>query len=90
MPIKLGGEKMFLKHKKTDELIEVMRIEDLYDPNLGEIMGRSHSGEEMQDPMIYIKTDLAFPSGETLPQCWLDVNYRMHPVSSEKAMNSKG
>jgi hypothetical protein len=32
---------MFVKHKRTDELIEVMRIEDLYDPNLSEIMGRS-------------------------------------------------
>ncbi len=79
---------MFLKHKKTDELIEVMRIEDLYDPNLSEIMGRSHSGEEMQDPTIYPKTDLAFPSGETLPRCWLDVNYRMVKTASEKAMNS--
>ncbi len=80
---------MFLKHKKTDELIEVIRIEDLHDPNLSEIMGQSHNGEEMQDPTIYPKTDLAFPSGEALPRCWLDVNYRMSKTSSEKTMNLK-
>ncbi|WP_017302945.1 hypothetical protein [Spirulina subsalsa] len=68
---------MFLEYQPTCELIEVMRIEDLFDPCLPEIMGRSHAGEEMQDPCIYPKADLRFPSGEPLPLCWIDPDYRI-------------
>lgn len=69
---------MFLKQKLTGDLIEIMRIEDLYDPCLSEVMGRSHLGEEMQDPAIYAKANLTFPSGEKLPVCWLDPDYATH------------
>lgn len=66
---------MFLTEKSTNDLIEIIRIEDLYDPCLGEVMGRSHCGEEMQEPAIYPKENLMFPSGEMLPLCWVDRNY---------------
>lgn len=52
-----------------------MRIEDLYDPCLSEVMAFSHSSEKMPSPAIYAKANLAFPSGEKLPVCWLDPDY---------------
>ncbi len=33
-------------------------------------------GEERQDPEKFDKAGLVFPSGEALPQCWLDAHYR--------------
>lgn len=41
--------------------------------------GRLHAGEELQDPEPFAKKELRFPSGETLPRCWLDPSYS-HPV----------
>lgn len=66
---------MFLKHKSSGVLIEVLGLEKLYDPFSGEIVGRSHAGEELQDPENYAKLELIFPSGESLPRCWLDAHY---------------
>ncbi|MGD1804022.1 acetyltransferase [Dapis sp. BLCC M126] len=79
---------MFLKHKQTDDLIEIIRIEDVYDPCLNQVMGKSHSGEEMQDPTIYLKADLMFPSGENLPVCWLDPNYRIKKTGAKSTRMS--
>jgi hypothetical protein len=67
---------MFLQHKPTKALIEILTIQDLYDPCQQEISGQSHAGEELQDPASYLKSELIFPSGEPLPQCWLDAHYR--------------
>jgi hypothetical protein len=33
-------------------------------------------GQEEQDPETFMKQNLVFPSGENLPLCWLDANYR--------------
>jgi hypothetical protein len=30
----------------------------------------------MQDPAEFPKAELCFPSGENLPRCWIDPNYR--------------
>jgi hypothetical protein len=68
---------MFLTHKPHGELVEVLNPENLYDPCLSEIIGRSHCGEELQDPETFMKSELNFPSGEPLPRCWLDRNYRL-------------
>ncbi|MCT7982725.1 acetyltransferase [Laspinema sp. A4] len=67
---------MFLEQKSTGNLIEIVKTEDLSDPSCGEVEGRSHAGEEMQEVEAFAKEDLKFPSGETLPICWLDPNYR--------------
>ena len=67
---------MFLKHKQTDELIEVLTMDALYNPCTSQITGQSHAGEEMQDPETYLKSELIFPSGEPLPICWLDAHYQ--------------
>lgn len=66
---------MFLKHKPTGDLVEVITLSDIYDPCLNMIQGRFHAGQEMQDAEQFPKDELIFPSGESLPQCWLDPAY---------------
>lgn len=67
---------MFLKHKSDSELIEILDIKELINPFSKTIIGRSHVGEEMQDPASFKKEEFIFPSGETLPKCWVDPDYR--------------
>ena len=67
---------MFLKHKTSGDMVEVMDLSGLFDPCVGDFQGRYHAGEEMPDPEVFNKVDLAFPSGEALPRCWMDPNYR--------------
>ncbi|NEO28312.1 MAG: acetyltransferase [Kamptonema sp. SIO4C4] len=74
---------MFLEQKSTGYLIEVINLENLYKPSVPEVTGRSHAGEEKQDLDLYQKQDLRFPSGESLPQCWLNPYYR---VENEEVM----
>lgn len=71
----LGGI-MFLEHRPSGDLVEVLTLEALYNPCRCEIMGRLHAGEEMQDPEVFLKSELIFPSGEPLPGCWIDARYR--------------
>ncbi|KYC37234.1 acetyltransferase [Scytonema hofmannii PCC 7110] len=66
---------MFLKHKNMKTLIEVLTMPDLYNPFRQEIWGQSHAGEELQEPAFFEKSDLIFPSGESLPSCWLNPHY---------------
>lgn len=67
---------MFLQNKQTGDIVEVLTQDCLYNPCKLEITGRSHLGEEMQEPEIFLKSELVFPSGEDLPRCWLDAHYR--------------
>ena len=67
---------MFLKQRSTGHLVEVLSLTDLLNPNHARIVGRYNCGEELQDPEQFPKDDLIFPSGEVLPQCWVDVHYR--------------
>ncbi|MGK7876425.1 MAG: acetyltransferase [Xenococcaceae cyanobacterium] len=69
---------MFLQHKRSGDLVEVINVGNLYDPCQGEILGRFHCGEEMQEPETFAKSEVIFPSGESLPRCWLDPNYRLN------------
>jgi hypothetical protein len=69
---------MFLMQKKSEKLVEVLSLTDLFNPNHAEIIGRFHAGEEMQDAERFAKVQMQFPSGEPLPQCWLDSGYRQH------------
>jgi hypothetical protein len=72
---------MFLSHQPTQQIVEILSVPDLWDPFLKEVVARSHSGEEMQDPTSYLKSELVFPSGEPLPRCWIDPHYReLHPI----------
>ncbi|MDJ0714612.1 MAG: acetyltransferase [Prochloraceae cyanobacterium] len=67
---------MFLLHKRSGDLVEILTPEQLYDPCQRKLSGRFHCGEEMQDIEIFAKSEMAFPSGESLPICWLDPHYR--------------
>lgn len=67
---------MFLKHRPTGNMVEVLDTLGLSDPCKDEIAGRFHAGEELQDAAPFIKKDLLFPSGESLPRCWVDPHYR--------------
>jgi hypothetical protein len=69
---------MFLKHRSTGKLVEVLSIRDLFNPMHANLVGRYHAGEELQDPETFAKADLAFCSDELLPRCWTDVHYRDH------------
>lgn len=72
----IHGEIMFLHSKKADALVKVLDNTELIDPSTNTIQGRLQAGEEEQDPEQFAKTDLLFPSGETLPRCWMDADYR--------------
>lgn len=66
---------MFLKHEPTGDLIEVIDLPDVINPNSPTIRARSHSGDIIQRPENFLKTELVFPSGESLPLCWRDAHY---------------
>jgi hypothetical protein len=61
---------MFLKQRNEGHLVEISDVRELINPLHKDVTGRLHYGEEMQDPEKYNKSDLVFPSGESLPQCW--------------------
>ena len=63
---------MFLKHIPSGELVEVIDLPDVINPYTPTIRARSHSGEVIQRPENFLKTELAFPSGESLPVCWIE------------------
>ncbi|MEB3358211.1 MAG: acetyltransferase [Synechococcales bacterium] len=68
---------MFLKDKQTDELVKITDVEHLFSPSEESITGCIQGGQNEQPPQSFNKRDLMFPSGEALPQCWVDANYRM-------------
>ena len=67
---------MFLKESTTGKMVEVLSLNDLFNPNHRELVGRYNAGEELQDPEKFGKSRLIFLSGEALPRCWTDVHYR--------------
>jgi hypothetical protein len=67
---------MFLQAKSSDTIVKVTDLETLFNPLRNEIEGTSQEGEEEQDPAPFAKQDLVFTSGESLPRCWIDSNYR--------------
>lgn len=71
---------MFLKERKHGHLIEVVELSNLFDPYQTSLKGCCHYGEELQEAESYSKQELLFPSGETLPRCWIDPHYRDHEL----------
>ena len=67
---------MFLKEKDGSHLVEVLSLNDLFNPIRQTVVGRFHHGEELQEAEQFGKQNLIFPSGEPLPNCWMDVHYR--------------
>ncbi|MGD2073496.1 MAG: acetyltransferase [Gammaproteobacteria bacterium] len=70
---------MYLRDKKSGDLVEVLDVPAMVDPFSAQLQGRFHAGEELQDPASFDKSDLEFPSGEALPRCWIDASYRSAP-----------
>jgi len=67
---------MYLKDKQSGDLVEILDLAVLADPCADSINGRLHAGEELQEPVVFAKVSLLFPSGEELPRCWVDAHYR--------------
>jgi len=67
---------MYLMHRPSGDLVEVLNLEALFDPFRKEVSGRFHAGQAMQEPATFAKGDLVFPSEEYLPRCWLDPAYK--------------
>jgi hypothetical protein len=67
---------MILQDKSSTSQIEIQDLETLVNPLRNEIEGKIQEGQEEQDPQMFAKQDLTFASGEDLPRCWLDPNYR--------------
>lgn len=71
---------MFLQAKSNHEMLEVLSLNDLFDPFNKTLIGRYQHGEEVQEPEKFNKSDLLFLSGESLPKCWLDAHYRDNDI----------
>lgn len=69
---------MFLKHIPSGELVEVIDLTDVINPVSRTIRARSYGGEIIKRPDNFLKSELAFPSGEALPLCWVDSQYYEH------------
>ena len=67
---------MLLQKKENGTLVEVKDLIEIINPNQMDVMGRVQSGEEEQEPELVQKQNLVFPSGEDLPRCWVDPEYR--------------
>lgn len=67
---------MLLYDKETESLIEVLDVQALVNPVESKISASRQTGEEEQPPEEFAKDALSFPSGENLPRCWMDANYR--------------
>ncbi|MGF1535821.1 MAG: acetyltransferase [Elainellaceae cyanobacterium] len=68
---------MFLKRKGEDDLVKISDVEALFNPATAQVTGQIQAGQNEQPSASFQKSDLMFPSGEALPQCWIDANYRM-------------
>ncbi|SDW82207.1 acetyltransferase [Marinobacter mobilis] len=67
---------MLLAEHSTGHLVEILDLGALFNPFESRVTGCLHFGEEAQDPEPYEKEKLMFPSGEALPRCWVDADYR--------------
>ena len=75
---------MFLKEKANGHLVEVLSLNDLFDPFHERLVGRYHYGEEVQEAEKFEKSGLTFLSGEALPRCWTDPHYRDDEVHKRR------
>lgn len=67
---------MYMKDKKSGDMVEVLDINALINPSSNVVLGRFHVGEELPEQQKFSKNTLVFPSGEALPGCWSDPSYK--------------
>jgi hypothetical protein len=73
---------MFLIDARNGELVRVEDFAALSNPFTTEVMAREQAGEEEQNWSAVPKEKLTFPSGEPLPLCWMDPNFRLAVLRS--------
>jgi hypothetical protein len=66
---------MYLKHVPSGDLVEVVDLTDVINPSSSTIKARSYAGDVVHRAEYFLKGELAFPSGESLPLCWSDSHY---------------
>ncbi len=67
---------MLLQLKENGELVKIVDVQELINPNSDTVQAKEQQGQEEQQADSYKKENLVFPSGESLPRCWLDANYK--------------
>ena len=67
---------MLLKLKDTKALVELLDVLDLINPCKDAVQAKKQAGEEEEQPEPHKKDNLIFPSGESLPRCWVDADYK--------------
>lgn len=72
---------MYLKHVPSGDLIEIIDLPDVINPASPTIRARSYTDENIRRAENFLKTELAFPSGESLPLCWIDSRYNEHAAA---------
>lgn len=72
----LSDNSMLLKNKTSDTLVEIVDIAALVNPTEPDVTVQGQEGQEEQDPTPIAKQELFFPSGESLPRCWVDADYQ--------------
>lgn len=70
---------MFMKEKRSGDLIRVRDQNQLISPLESSVRGCRQAGEEEQDEAVFAKHDLVFPSGEPLPVSWTDAKFNLKP-----------
>jgi len=63
-------------NKKDNGLVRISQVDELINPFSEKVKGQIQAGESEQPPEPFNKKDLVFPSGESLPLCWLDSDYK--------------
>ncbi len=67
---------MLLQNKQTGTLVEILNVDDLINPVRQDVKIQVQDGQEEQNSEPVQKAELVFPSGESLPRCWVDADYR--------------
>ncbi len=67
---------MLLQLKENGELVKIVDVQELINPNTDTVQAKEQQGQEEQQADSYKKENLVFPSGESLPRCWMDANYK--------------
>ncbi len=79
---------MLLKNKQDGALIRIEDTRQLMNPLQSTIEGYIQEGQEEQPLEEFAKEELIFPSGEALPNCWLDANYQNKKVAPKETTST--
>jgi len=72
---------MLLINRRNHRMVQVDDVKELVDLFSNKVHGSYQEGEEPQEAEVFVKKDLVFLSGESLPRCWTDPHYRDNVVN---------